>query len=73
MTLQRFETLRESNIVSEFDYDTAVLNAKKSEIQLQQLAQQITDALASDSNSPNRNACCTTRRSAPVATVSSPY
>jgi HlyD family secretion protein len=50
VTLQRFETLRESNIVSEFDYDTAVLNKKKSEIQLQQLAQQINDTLASDNN-----------------------
>jgi HlyD family secretion protein len=50
VTLQRFDTLRQSNIVSQFDYETAVLNAKKTELQLQQLEQQVGDTLASDSN-----------------------
>lgn len=50
VTLQRFDTLRQSNIVSQFDYETAVLTAKKTELQLQQLEQQVTDTLASDSN-----------------------
>jgi HlyD family secretion protein len=48
--VDRYETLYQSNIVSKFDFETAGLNARKTELQLQQLAQQIADTLESDSN-----------------------
>jgi HlyD family secretion protein len=48
--LERNQTLYESNLVSKLDYEAASLNARKTELQLQQLAQQMTDTLASASN-----------------------
>jgi HlyD family secretion protein len=48
--LERYEKLVQSNVVSRFDYDTARLNAHKTQLQLEQLARQVVDSLQSDSN-----------------------
>jgi HlyD family secretion protein len=54
--VERFETLIQSNVVSRFDYDTARLNAQKTKLQLQQLAQQVADTIAADNNALEQRA-----------------
>lgn len=46
--LERFTKLQATNVVSEFDYDTAALNVRKTELQLTQLARQIDDTAAAN-------------------------
>ncbi|MDP2141452.1 MAG: efflux RND transporter periplasmic adaptor subunit [Gammaproteobacteria bacterium] len=50
VTLERYETLRRSNIASQNDYDLASLSVKKSGVLVRQLVQQISDTLASNRN-----------------------
>lgn len=50
LTLERYETLRRSNIASQNDYELAALNARKSSVLVRQLAQQINDTIESNRN-----------------------
>ncbi len=54
--VERYETLIQSNVVSRFDYDTARLNAQKTQLQLDQLAQQVADTIAADNNALEQRA-----------------
>jgi HlyD family secretion protein len=54
--VERYEALIQSNVVSRFDFDSARLNAQKTGMQLQQLAQQITDTVAADGNALEQRA-----------------
>jgi HlyD family secretion protein len=54
--VERYDTLIEANVVSRFDYDTARLNAQKTELQLQQLAQQVADTITADTNALEQRA-----------------
>lgn len=50
LNFERYDKLVQSSIVSRFDHDTARLNATRTRLQLEQLAQQVTDTLQSDDN-----------------------
>lgn len=54
--VERYEALIESNVVSRFDYDTARLDARKTQLQLDQLATQVADTRAADANALEQRA-----------------
>jgi HlyD family secretion protein len=52
----RYERLVQSNTVSRFDHEMARLNARKAKLALEQLTQQITETVQSDSNALGQRA-----------------
>lgn len=54
--LERYEKLVQSSVVSRLDYEAAGLTARKTRLQLEQLAQQIVDSIQSDANALKQQA-----------------